>query len=118
MNKRTFGNEGETAACEYLVRRGWKILARNVRIGHGEIDIIAQKRHPIAFIEVKRRTTNQFGTPAEAVNAAKQRKIITAAALYMQQNDLQNACVQFEVIEITPDRINHIQNAFDATDLY
>ena len=72
----------------------------------------------IAFIEVKRRTTNQFGTPAEAVNAAKQRKIITAAALYMQQNDLQNANVRFDVIELTPDRINHIQNAFDATDLY
>ena len=118
MNRRALGTEGETAACEYLSRRGWKILDRNARIGRGEIDIIAQKRRVIAFIEVKRRTTNQFGTPAEAVNAAKQRKIITAAALYMQQNNLQNANVRFDVIELTPDRINHIQNAFDATDLY
>ena len=116
MNRRAFGGEGETAACEYLVRHGWKILDRNVRIGRGEIDIIARKRGAIAFIEVKRRTTNQFGTPAEAVNAEKQRRIITAAALYLQRQNLQNANVRFDVIEVTPDGINHIPDAFDATD--
>lgn len=117
MNRRAFGGEGETAACAYLVRRGWRILDRNVRIGRGEIDIIAQKRGAIAFIEVKRRTTNQFGTPAEAVNAEKQRRIITAAALYLQRHNLQNANVRFDVIEVTPDGVNHIPCAFDATDM-
>ncbi len=115
MNKRGFGSEGEQIACDYLTRRGWRILDRNVRIAHGEIDIIAQKRGVIAFIEVKRRTTDRFGAPADAVNDAKQRRIIGAAALYMQQHNLENARVRFDVIEVT-DRINHIEDAFDASD--
>ena len=118
MNKRAFGNEGEQAACDYLVRKGWEILDRNVRRGRGEIDIIARKRKITAFIEVKRRTTTAFGTPAEAVNAEKQRRIAHAAALYMQQQDLQDACVRFDVIEILSGEIRHIEGAFDATDLF
>ena len=68
MNRRAYGNEGEQAACEYLQKKGWKILDRNVRRGRGEIDIIARKRKIIAFVEVKRRSSLAFGSPAEAVN--------------------------------------------------
>mgnify|MGYP004514691525 CR=1 FL=1 len=56
--------------------------------------------------------------PRIAAGRNAHKVFITAAALYMQQNNLQNANVRFDVIELTPDRINHIQNAFDATDLY
>ena len=118
MNRRAYGNEGEQAACAYLQRKGWKILDRNVRRGRGEIDIIARKWKTIAFIEVKRRSSLNFGRPAEAVNAEKQKRIAQAAALYMQEQGLENEKLRFDVIEILPGEIRHIEDAFDATHLF
>lgn len=118
MYKRAFGNEGEQAACDYLIRKGWQIIDRNVRRGRGEIDIIARKRRITAFVEVKRRTNIAFGTPAEAVNTEKQKRIAHAAALYMQENDLLDARIRFDIIEILPGEIRHIEGAFDASDLF
>ena len=116
MNRRAFGAEGESAACAYLKKKGWTIVETNVRRGRGEIDIIARKRGLTAFIEVKRRSSLRYGQPAEAVNREKQRRIASAAALYMQENGLEK--VRFDVIEILPEEIRHIENAFDATDLF
>jgi len=118
MNKRAFGNAGEQTACDFLTGKGWQIIDRNVRRGPGEIDIIARKKKITAFIEVKRRTTTAFGTPAEAVNTEKQRRIAQAAALYMQEKGLEDARVRFDIIEIMPGKIRHIEGAFDATDLF
>ena len=116
MNRRAFGSEGERAACEYLKRKGWTIVDTNVRRGRGEIDIVAQKRGLTAFIEVKRRSSLRYGQPAEAVNREKQRRISGAAALYMQEHSIKK--VRFDVIEILPGEIRHIESAFDATDLF
>ena len=118
MNRRAYGNEGEQAACEYLLKKGWKILDRNVRRGRGEIDIIAQKRRTISFIEVKRRSNLNYGHPAEAVNTEKQRRIAQAAALYVQEHGLENQALRFDIIEILAGEIRHIEGAFDATNLF
>lgn len=118
MNRRAYGNEGEQAACDYLVRHGWRILERNLRRGRGEIDIITCKRDVIAFVEVKRRSDLGFGTPAEAVNLEKQRRILGAAGIYLQEKGLSEANIRFDVIEILSKRIHHIEAAFDATDFY
>ena len=118
MNKRAYGNEGEQAACDYLAGKGWQVIGRNVRRGRGEIDIIARAKKTTAFIEVKRRSSTAFGQPAEAVNLEKQRRIAQAAAIYMQENGLDDARVRFDVIEILPGEIRHIPGAFDATDLF
>ena len=118
MNTRAFGNAGEDAACAYLQKKGWAILGRNVRTGRNEIDIIAKKRKLIAFIEVKRRRNTAYGRPAEAVNLQKQLRIAQAAALYMQENDMEDANIRFDIIEILPGEIRHIEGAFDATDLF
>lgn len=128
MNSKDIGNAGEDMACDYLVKRGWKILGRNVRCGRNEIDIIASRhcltdmiagRPPlIAFVEVKRRKNTDFGRPAEAVNAEKQRRIVRAAALYLQQNNLTNMLIRFDVIEVLPNEIHHIEGAFDAPEGY
>ena len=118
MNHRTYGNEGEQAACDFLARRGWTILDRNVRRGRGEIDIIARRRGVIAFIEVKRRSSLNFGTPAEAVNTAKQRRILSAASIYLQEKGLFDANIRFDIIEILANKIRHIEAAFDATDFF
>lgn len=118
MNKRAYGNEGEQAACDFLTSKGWAILDRNVRRGRGEIDIIARRRGTTAFIEVKRRRNTAYGQPAEAVNPEKQRRIAQAAALYVQENGLDDAKLRFDIIEILPGIIRHIEGAFDATDLF
>ena len=118
MNQRTYGNEGEQAACDFLVKHGYAILERNLRRGRGEIDIIARRRGVIAFIEVKRRSSLNFGTPAEAVNFEKQRRILSAASIYLQEKGLSEANIRFDIIEILANKIRHIQAAFDATDFF
>ena len=118
MNTRAIGNAGEDMACDYLKKRGWTIVARNVRCGRNEIDIIARRRRLTAFIEVKRRKSADFGRPAEAVNRDKQARIARAAAIYLQENDMPVAQVRFDVIEILPGEIRHIEGAFDAPESY
>ena len=115
MNKRGFGSVGEYDVHDYLIGQGYTVRAMNYRRHTGEIDVIAEKDGVIAIIEVKRRTTNRYGTPAEAVTPAKRRRIIRTALLYLQENRLLDARVRFDVVEISPGRFNHIQAAFDAT---
>ena len=114
----TIGSQGENLACKELKKQGYQILARNYRHSFAEIDIIAQKRGLLAFIEVKTRSGMAYGRPAEAVNTEKQRRIIQAAALYLQENGLSEANIRFDVIEILPGELRHIEAAFDATDFF
>ena len=118
MNKREYGAEGERAARDFLVASGYRILAMNYRRPCGEIDIIARKRGVTAFVEVKRRSSGRFGRPAEAVTPAKRQHIMRAAMVYMQENDMQDAAMRFDIIELTGADIRHIENAFDATGLW
>ena len=117
MNRRMLGEAGERTARDYLVSRGAHILEMNYRRPSGEIDIIARMKKTILFVEVKRRSSQRFGRPAEAVNAAKQAHIVRTAMLYLQEKHLEDAPVRFDIIEILPGEIRHIENAFDATDI-
>ena len=110
------GNKGEAAAAKFLKAKGYKILAKNFRKTYGEIDIIAQKGENIAFVEVKTRKSDAFGTPAEFVTVKKQKRIIKAAYTYVQEKDL-DAEFTFDIVEVYLDgrkikEINHIKNAF------
>ena len=118
MNKRSFGAQGETQARDFLLRKGMKILGMNYRRPTGEIDIIARKGRTLLFVEVKRRTSLRYGRPSEAVDRAKQLHILRTAQLYLQENGLTDAPVRFDVVEILPDEIRHIENAFDASAMY
>ena len=115
MNNRTFGSTGEYDVHDYLIGQGYAIRAMNYRKGPGEIDVIAEKDRTIVFLEVKRRTTTRYGTPAEAVTPAKRRRIIRTALLYLQENRLLERRVRFDIVELTPGRLHHIEAAFDAT---
>ncbi|MBR6219845.1 MAG: YraN family protein [Clostridia bacterium] len=114
MNKRQFGSEGEAEARAFLQRRGAKILEMNYRRPTGEIDIIARHKKVLLFVEVKRRSSLRFGRPSEAVDRAKQAHILRTAQLYLQEKRLQDAKVRFDIIEVLPGEIRHIENAFDA----
>ena len=82
----TLGRAGEDAAASYLVERGWRIVGRNVRCGRvGEIDIVATRAGVLAFVEVKTRRTDRFGTPGEAVTRPKQNRIRALARAYLAQ---------------------------------
>ena len=76
MYKQKFGNLGEELACTYLENKQFEILARNYRSKFGEIDVVALRKGTLHFIEVKTRSTDRFGKPAEAVDREKISKIL------------------------------------------
>ena len=115
MNRRGFGAQGEADARAYLTQKGARILAMNYRRPTGEIDIIARQGGTILFVEVKRRSSLRYGRPAEAVNRQKQGHILRTAQLYLQEKRLEDVPIRFDVIEVLPGEIRHIENAFDAS---
>lgn len=115
MNRRQIGAEGEAIARRMLEQAGMVILQMNYRCRYGEIDIIARDGERTVFVEVKRRSGMGYGSPGEAVDARKQRKIVLTALAYMQANGLLDSPIRFDVVEILPDAARHIPGAFDAT---
>ena len=113
--KKSIGNSGEDLAARYLESNGYEIVARNFHSRYGEIDIIARDGERTVFVEVKRRSGVGYGSPGEAVDARKQRKIVLTALAYMQANGLLDSPIRFDVVEILPDAARHIPGAFDAT---
>ncbi|HHV38745.1 MAG TPA: YraN family protein [Tepidimicrobium sp.] len=109
------GIEGEDRAVKYLISKGYDILDRNYRIKTGEIDIIATKSDILVFIEVKARTSINFGYPYEAVNWKKRNTILKTSLAYMQDQKLKDYQARYDVIEVylgKESKINHIKNAF------
>ncbi|MEE1200585.1 MAG: YraN family protein [Christensenellales bacterium] len=118
MNKKETGAAGEQIAARALSRSGLKILERNVRRNTGEIDIIAREKKTYVFVEVKTRSCERYGRPAEAVDHRKQQRILRTAALWLSEKGLSDAPVRFDIVEILPDETRHLKNAFDASSLY
>jgi putative endonuclease len=112
VHKKGLGNKGEKSAVKYLKAQGYKILATNYRTPFGEADIIAADGDEVVFTEVKTRTSDSFGTPAEAVVSAKQRRYKRIAQFYwMETGKEPNA--RFDVLEVYGDgRIEHYKYAF------
>lgn len=113
-DNKAVGKFGEDFAAKFLKRKGYEIIKRNYINPYGEIDIIAAFDGYLIFIEVKTRSTEEFGRPAEAVNAHKIRKISQVASYYIQTKRLYDYPVRFDVIEVCEGEINHIENAFDS----
>ena len=117
-NLRKTGKEMEDLAADYLSSRGVRILERNFRSREAEIDIIAREDRAMLFVEVKaRKTGEKSGTGAEAVGAAKQKRICRCADYYMHEKGVDpfNTSIRFDVIEITMKSgcsIRWIRNAF------
>ena len=120
MNKqKILGKLGEDCAAKFLEAQGYKIVARNFRIRSAEIDIIAQLDNVIVFVEVKARSNIRHGLPVEAVNLRKQKKIIEAASVFLQDENFSECACRFDVVEIYlrgehVEEINHIENAFEV----
>ncbi len=77
------GREAEAAAAAYLRARGWRMLGQNVRVGRGELDLIARRGGVLAFVEVKARRSARCGAPEDAVSPRKRRQIARLAELWL-----------------------------------
>ncbi len=106
------GRAGERKAAKFLKKEGYKILEKNYKSHFGEIDLIVQKGDETVFVEVKTRTSIEFGYGSEAVNAKKRDKYYLIASEYLQIKHKTDFPCRFDVIEINDGEINHIQNAF------
>jgi putative endonuclease len=116
---KSLGERGEDAAARYLKRLGYRILARGVDAGLGEIDIIAVDGRTIVFVEVKTRRSTDAGHPSEAIDPHKQRRISQAALVWLKSKGLLNEAARFDVVAIIwPENarrptIEHFKNAFE-----
>lgn len=97
------GVQGEQAAKAYLLAEGYRILHENYATPQGEIDLIAQEGDVVVFVEVKARTSGEFGPPQSSVTLAKQRQIVRAASLYLARQGLGEAACRFDVVAVTFD---------------
>lgn len=111
------GKIGEEIAVKYLENIGYEIIQRNYSCKLGEIDIIAKYKEELIIIEVKTRTSNLYGLPAEAVNDIKQKHIFKVVQYYLMKNKIEDTYIRIDVIEVYLNKnktykLNHIKQAF------
>ena len=112
-NTRKTGARYEKHAGAYLEAHGYEILQYNYRCKKGEIDIVAKDGEYLVFCEVKYRAGVSGGSPAEAVDLRKQKKISGSAMYYLMENYLTDVPCRFDVVAIQGREITLIKNAFD-----
>lgn len=120
MNARQhYGRAAEEAAARHLIQHGWRLLGRNVRVGRGELDIVARRGPVLAFVEVKARRTHTCGAPEDAVGAAKRRQVARLAELWLAARPwaLKGVDeVRFDIVAVDstafPSTIRHLPAAF------
>lgn len=113
------GKMGEEAAMRYLESLGYRILETNYRDRLGEADIIAFDDTTLVFVEVKTRKSTCYGTPGEAVDGAKQKRLTRIALSYTARNKVLHRQIRFDVVEVIVQRdgakqIRLIKDAFGA----
>jgi len=117
--RQVLGKEGERIAERFLKKKGYKLVERNYRCAAGEIDLILLDRRVIVFVEVKTRTGHGFGTPLEAVEFRKQRKMIHAGQYFLSAKGLHQREARFDVVGISWPQseplVEHIENAFELS---
>ncbi len=112
------GKLAEREAALYLRRRGYRIIAQNLRLKSGEIDLIAVKGDLVVFVEVKARSSDEFGTPVESLLPRQQKRIRNAAEIFLSKRGWSERDRRFDLIAVDLDergnvkRIEHIFNAF------
>lgn len=119
MDTRLLGRYGEILASRYLRKHGYLIISAHYNCRLGEIDLVAEDKKHICFVEVKTRSENMKYAPADAVDGAKRQRIVAASQLYLKDYKI-NRQPRYDIVEVyfendEPVKINHIINAFDST---
>ena len=109
------GKKCEQLAVDFLLKKGYDIIERNYRFDRAEVDIIAKQKDTLAIIEVKTRSTADFGNPQDFVKPKQIQRLVKAVDEYVTVNDL-DVEVRFDIIAIIKDgtkyNIEHLENAF------
>ncbi|MDD5687262.1 MAG: YraN family protein [Elusimicrobia bacterium] len=105
------GKLGEGLAKNFLKESGYKIIKENFRTKYGEIDLIAEDKNTIVFVEVKTRNSDTYGVPQLSVNFYKQKHLTRAALIFIKKNAL-NTNYRFDIISIFNGKVEHIKNVF------
>ena len=108
------GGEAELRAASFLAGHGLAILARNYRTRLGEIDVIAREGEVLVFVEVRMRSESRFGGALESVTPRKQRRIASAAQMYLRQFPRAPRC-RFDVIALDAGEIRWLKAAFELS---
>jgi putative endonuclease len=106
------GLAAEEEAIRFLASRGWLVLEHRWRVGRTEIDIVARRGVIVAFIEVKARRGEAFGSPFEAVTGAKRREIVRAARAWVDRFGAPSDIYRFDVIGLSQGVLEHLEDAF------
>jgi putative endonuclease len=121
LKRHQIGAWGEEIASQYLEAKGYKIRARNWRTREGEVDLVAQDGETIVFVEVKTRTTKDFGWPEESITPKKRRRLQLAALAYLIDQELPSDILwRIDVVAIdrtsagTVERLEHYIDAVDG----
>lgn len=118
------GKLGEELAAKYLEEKGWYIRHKDWRFNNTDLDLVCidEDDTTLLFVEVKTRSSDEYGRPEEAVDAEKRKNITIAATAYRQIYKKENRDVRFDIIAITGTEpqfmIEHIENAFTIIDIY
>tara|TARA_R110002049_G_scaffold285400_1_gene466287 strand:- start:35028 stop:35387 length:360 start_codon:yes stop_codon:yes gene_type:complete len=109
------GKKGEQLAVDFLLKNGYDIMERNYRFQKAEVDIIAKKKDILAVVEVKTRSTIDFGNPQDFVKPKQIQRLVKAVDEYVNVNVL-DVEVRFDIIAIVKEgkgfKIEHLENAF------
>ncbi|TAK78444.1 MAG: YraN family protein [Gammaproteobacteria bacterium] len=118
-NRLEKGHHAEDQACQFLQAKGFRLLQRNYRCYHGEIDLIMQDQEHIVFVEVRSRQRTDYGNAVESITKSKINKLIKTAKHFLQiRKWLYRVNSRFDVIAIHPVegkmQLEWIKNAFEA----
>jgi putative endonuclease len=110
------GKIGEDLTAKFLEEKGYNIIERNYRFGHGELDIIAEKDNILIFIEVKTKKHGDFGDPINWIKRGKQLQMGRIARGYLYERNITDRDCRFDVVLVNWEhglwKIDHIENAF------
>lgn len=121
MDRQQVGKLGEKAAQKFLKKRGYRIRETGFRCHHGEIDIIAQQKDCLVFVEVRTKSNLEFGTPEESITKAKKEKLIASALTYATTHQNIPSLWRIDVVAVELDekgktrRVELIANAIEQS---
>jgi putative endonuclease len=121
MDRQEVGKLGEKAAQKFLKKRGYRIRETGFRCHHGEIDIVAQQKDCLVFVEVRTKSSLEFGSPEESLTEAKKKKLIASALAYITSHQKLPPEWRIDVVAVELDdrgkaqRIELIENAVEQS---
>lgn len=113
------GQKGEKLAVNFLLKKGYRIVATNFRSPLGEVDLVAQDGDTTVFVEVKTRRSLEYGMPQESITSRKKAQILKTALIYLKKNNLGGGNYRFDVVSVVMDpdgkikSLELIENAFE-----